>query len=123
MNAVVDVFTPGAPGQWDPNIGDVGPGQPEIPVITARKARVQHLRVPLESAGSSEWATRRAIRIQIPLQAGDPLIAKGMIVRVVDGGRDASLELFRYTVLSAINSSHAAVRTIEAVTEGAPVDG
>ena len=123
MNGVIDVYIPGEPGEYNPITDEIEGGTPDQVIVNASKARIQHLAGPAEAAGSAEWATKRRFRFQIPLQAGDAPITKGMLVRVVDGGRDPGLESYSYTVLSAVNSSHAALRTIEAVTEGAPVDG
>ena len=80
------------------------------------KARVQHLRNPIDISTSTAMATKRNIRLQIPLSAASTFIVKGWLVQV-DGGNDPSLESITLTVLSAINSSHAALRTIECQSE------
>ena len=68
--------------------------------------------------GVDQNTTKRAIRFQIELRAGDPVITTGLTVRVDDGGKNKQLEQFAYTVQSSVNSSHAALRTIEAISEG-----
>lgn len=79
-------------------------------------ARVQHLRAPLDASSASAWATKRAIRVQIPLTDSAALIRKGWIVQFI-GGNDPALENISATVQSAINSSHAAIRTVECISE------
>ena len=89
----------------------------DTPILSNRAARIQHIRLPLEQSGAREWGAKRRYRFQIELRDGDPEITKGMIVRVIDGGRDPSLVNYAFTVLSATNSSHAAIRTIETISE------
>lgn len=89
-------------------------------VLSARRARIQHLRSPNAGASSESWDPKRDFRFQIELLPGDPVILKGMIVRVTNGHRDPALTQFAYTVESAVNSSEAALRTIVAVSEGSP---
>lgn len=112
---------------YDP-ITDEGPTSEAEIVLTndpddtvrGRPARIQHLRVPLENAGSGEWSTKRRFRFQHEMLPGDPTLRKGQLVTVLDGGKDETLTEFSYTITSAVNSSHAALRTIEAITEGSP---
>lgn len=119
FNCSIDVILPGKPGKYDPVTDDyTGEGYvPETVVLEGRDARAQHIRLPLEQAGSYEWSTKRRYRFQLELIAADPTVRKGMIVRVRAGGRDPALQHFAFEVVSASNSSHAALRTIETVTE------
>ncbi len=103
---------------YDPITDTGGTAEPEV-LIANRPARIQQLNMPSESASSGEWATKRRVRFQVEILDGDPTLRKGLIVRVLDGAKDPTLEEFRYTISSAINSTQAALRTLECVTEGA----
>lgn len=119
FNCVIDVLNPGSPGKYDP-IADDYTGEGYIPdeiVLDGREARAQQIRLPLEQAGAREWATKRRYRFQTEIVDGDYPITKGMVVRVRAGGRDPVLQHFAFEVASASNSSHAALRTLECITE------
>ena len=118
FNATIDVLLPGTPGKYNPSSDSYTGGTEDTPVIEDRPARAQHIRLATEQSGSREWSAKRRYRFQIDLLPGDPTVTKGMIVRVRDGGRDPSLVDFAFEVITASNSSHAALRTIETVTEG-----
>lgn len=117
FNCTITVFIPGEPGKFDPKTDGYTGGTPNQIIVDDRPARAQHIRLPLEQAGAYEWSTKRRYRFQLELLASDPAIRKGMVVRVTDGGRDPILEQFAFEVASASNSSHAALRTIETLTE------
>lgn len=119
MNCTIKVFRPGKPGKYDPATDDyTGEGYvPDIVLLEGRPARAQHIRLALEQAGAYEWSTKRRYRFQIELLDDDPTITKGSVVRVTDGGNDPTLEDFAFEVVSASNSSHAALRTLETLTE------
>lgn len=119
MNCTIKVVRPGKSGKYDPTTDDyTGEGyEPEKIILQDRAARAQHIRLALEQAGAYEWSTKRRYRFQIELLADDPTITKGMVVRVTGGGNDPSLQHFAFEVVSASNSSHAALRTIETLTE------
>lgn len=117
-NIIETPFDPDTDEGGDSSLEIVLTNDPDDPV-RGRPARIQHLRLPLENAGSGEWATKRRYRMQVEILPGDPVLQKGQIVNVLDGGKDPSLEAFSYTLVSAANSSHAALRTLETVTEGA----
>lgn len=85
------------------------------------KARVQHLRAPLDSSSPVTWGTQRAIRLQIPLNATSGAITKGWLVQI-SGANDPTLNLVTMTVQSAVNSSHAALRTIECISDLSQTD-
>lgn len=99
----------------------VGGGRPTLTKLFQSKARVQHLRAPTENMQSEEWSTKTAFTIEVPLNAYAGLIRKGLTLRVLDGHKDKALEQIAMTVQRAINSSDAAVRTIVATSELAPV--
>lgn len=117
FNCTIDVILPGEHGTYDTDTDEYNGGTPDTIILEGRAARAQHIRLPLEQAGAYEWATKRRYRFQLELLDGDPTIRKGMVVRVRAGGRDPVLEQFAFQVASASNSSHAALRTIETVTE------
>src|SRR5690606_35515511 len=113
FNGELQVVKPGKPGRL--KFGEEGGrerGTDEAIIIDWRPARAQHVRLALEQAGSAEWATKRRYRFQCEMLPSDPIITKGMLVRF-RGGNDATLASFTFQVISASNSSHAALRTIE----------
>lgn len=120
MNGVIDVVSPGT-SRYDADTDSIVVVTPDVVVIADRPARIQHLGNPIETTAAGEWAGKRRYRHQIEILPGDPLIKKGMFVRVRDGGKDPSLISFRYPIITATNSSHAALRTIETYTEYAAV--
>lgn len=120
MNVVIDVVTTGT-STYDADADSLVEVTPDIVVLAARSARAQQLGNPIEATAAGEWAGKRRYRFQIEILDGDPLIKKGMVVRVKSGGRDPSLLSFRFPVITATNSSHAALRTIETYTEYAAV--
>jgi hypothetical protein len=91
--------------------------QPDM--VIDSKARVQQIRQPRDSSTPDQWSTSRWIRIQIPLKATSGMIRKGIIVQVEQGDDpdfDPTLALISFTVQSAVNSSSAALRTVECVS-------
>lgn len=84
------------------------------------KGRWQHKRSPLDASSATSWSTRRAGHIQVPLTASTGLILKGWTAQISAGTeplRDPSIGLISFTVQSAVNSSHAALRTVEVISE------
>lgn len=86
-------------------------------ILKDRPARVQQLRTPTVFSDSGELANKRAFLFEIELREGDPIIKRGMLVRVTDGGRDPQLKSYGFTVTNSVNSSEAAIRTIETISE------
>lgn len=117
----IEVVMPGTPGKYDPKTDTRTGGTDDVVVITGedggRLARIQHLRSLSEATGSGEWSSKRRYRFQIDLLPGDPIIEKAMVVRVRSCPRDPSLIEYAFQVINAGNSSQAALRTIEAVTD------
>ncbi len=121
FRTVIDIVTPGTRGTFNSKTDSFEGGTPDVVVIAERPARAQHLRQPLDQSGSKEWGTKRNYRFQIDMIAGDPLITKGMVIRVRSAPRNPSLTSFAFQVASAANSDNAALRTIETTTEFAAV--
>jgi hypothetical protein len=116
FNGELRVMLPGTPGQFDPDTNTTTGGTDPTVVIDWRDARAQHIRLPLENNDGNGWSTKRRFRFQCELREGDPIVHKGMYVEF-RGGKDHTLEEFAFQVNSAVNSSHAALRTIETSTE------
>lgn len=122
-NGTIVVRKPGVRGSRDRITGDYGPFVLGDVVLSARPARAQHIRLPLDSNDGTGSQARRRYRFQCDILDGDPLITEesitqGLVVYFT-GGRDPELAKMTFQVRMATNSSHAAVRTIEAVTEAA----
>lgn len=90
------------------------PGSPAtVEVLWSGKARVQQIRAPRNDSSDYQASDSRSFRFQLDPQDNPPVLYSGTKGRVLDGGRDSSLENYAYTVESAVNSSHMAVRTVE----------
>lgn len=99
-------------------------GDEGIAVFWRGKARVQHLRAPREFATAYQAEATRFFRFQIdPSEPGNslPFLPQGVKARVIAGGRDSDLESLAFVTVSAINSSHMAVRTVELSSNMTPV--
>lgn len=84
-----------------------------VEIIWRGKARIQHLRSARDASTVVQADDQRAFRFQLDPDDNPPPLYSGTKARVIDGGRDEQLELYAYTVDSAVNSSHMAVRTVE----------
>ena len=118
FNGVVTIRMPDAEGSYNPTADVTTPGAAGAVLIQSRPARIQHIGVPKQRDTQDGWSTEQGIRVQFEILPGDPVIRKGALVDVEDGGRDSALESFVFQVIKAFNSSHAALRTVEASTEG-----
>lgn len=107
MNSVIEVFVT-TTNQY---------GVPVSQTLWVGKARVQQLRTPSDSSTGYGSRALRSFRFQIDPDDNPPNITEGAQVRVLDGGRDPDLCFYAYTVHSAVNSSHRAVRTLECRSE------
>lgn len=116
FNGSLSIYVPGEPGTYDPVTDTTTGGTPDVAVISDRPARAQHLRSPQDFNDGNGWDVKRVYRFQCEILAGDPSITKGMVARFT-GGRDPELAKVEFQVVSATNSSHAALRTVEAVSE------
>jgi hypothetical protein len=118
FNGVITVRTPGTPGTFNPTTDVTTGGTAGAVLIQSRAARIQVLGVPREVNGQYGWDSEDHVRFQCEIFPGDPALPKGSVVTIENGGDDPSLTGVTSTVIKALNSSHAALRTIEAVTEG-----
>lgn len=114
---VIDVINPVSAGDYNPRSDEIAGGVDGAKIISNRAARIQHIRLPLDTPGAYEKGSKRRYRFQIEAKPGDPAISNGFIVRVVDGGRDPRLTKYAFQVVAATNSDHMAVRTIETTME------
>ena len=119
MRGVIDIYDPktsATNGHYDPTT-DAQPTSAAVKVLSARAARIQPIRTDQILNDAGEFVIQRFVRFQIEILPGDPFLREGLIVRVTDGGRDSTLTALAFQVLSAVNSSDAAIRTIEAVAQ------
>lgn len=102
-----------------PEIGK--PGTPaRVEVLWRGKARIQQLRAPRRDSTEYQASDSRSFRFQLDPEDNPPVVYAGTKARVLDGGRDSSLENYSYQVESGVNSSHMAVRTIELTADMKP---
>lgn len=118
FNGVVTIKMPDTPGEYDPTADTSATGTTGATLIQSRAARIQHVGQPKQKDSQDGWSTEQAIRVQFEILPADPVIPKGAEVHVEDGGKDVSLEEYVFQVVKALNSSHAALRTVVASTEG-----
>lgn len=116
FNGLITIYRPGTPGTYDPVTDTTVGGTAESIVLGPRAARAQHLRLPQEFNDGTGWDVKRRYRFQFEILDGDPSITKGLYARF-SGGRDPELAKVEFQIASATNSSHAALRTVEAVSE------
>lgn len=116
FNGSLSIYIPGEPGAYDPVTDTMTGGTPDVAVIADRPARAQHLRSPQDYHDGSGWDVKRVYRFQCEILPGDPSITKGMVAKFT-GGRDPELAKVEFQVVTATNSSHAALRTVECVSE------
>jgi hypothetical protein len=119
FNGVIDIFTVSESVEpFNPETGEGG-NEVETFIATGVPARIQHLREPRPVTATYEATTYRRVRFQVNLATyGSLAIPEGARIRIADGGKDPELVGRIAVVTSAVNSSHAAVRTIEGITNG-----
>ena len=111
MNATVQIV--------DPNVGDTDwdewtnaeTNDPSV-VLWEGRARIQ----PISNIGSpivgyAQGAIRQ-VRVQVPLDIDAGFIRTGLQIIVLDGGNDYILPQMRLSIVGAVNSSYAWLRTI-----------
>ena len=116
FNCVISVYLPGTPGEYDFENDEPGDPTDVSILIEDRPARAQHSRRPIDNAQANDWTTQMDYHFQTEILPGDPEIPKGAVVTMT-GGRDPILETYTFNVLKALNSSHAALRTIRTIAE------
>lgn len=120
MNGTIQIIDPDlADQQWDEWTNTYTGSS--ATVLWSGPARIQHLggeRGPLVGYADSSI---RGIRFQIPIDGYAGFIRKGLQVIVTDGGNDVELEQLQFVVTSAVNSSYAWLRTIEAEVDAKSV--
>ena len=113
MNATIQIVDPNTQdGTWDPWTNAETGNTPTV--VWSGPARIQHLKnESIPEVGFSSVSIR-GIRVQVPLDDQAGFIRKGLQIVVTDGGNDYELEQLQFVITSAINSSYAWLRTIEA---------
>lgn len=121
MTGAIEIYDPesATTTPYDPATDTGGVSTPAL-FMAERPARIQQL-TSTDLPGTTEWTAKTPYRIQIELRPGDPYIRKGLQVRVTNGDKDPSLTERSYEVISAVNSSNAAVRTINCVSDNTQV--
>lgn len=113
MNASVQIVDPNlGSGTWSEWTNQQVGGGPTV--IWSGPARIQHLKTESNASVGYSDVGIRSIRIQVPLDEAAGFIRKGLQVIVTDGGNDYELEQLQFVITSAVNSSYAWLRTIEA---------
>lgn len=113
MNATVQIVDPNTgDAVWNEWTNTETGGEPSV--IWQGPARIQHLKTEMTPDVGFSQVGIRGIRLQVPLDVSAGFIRKGLQVVVLDGGNDYELEQLSFVITSAINSSYAWVRTIEA---------
>lgn len=113
MNGIIQIVDPNIGEQeWNAFTNEYSADTAEV--LWQGPARIQHLRTSSAPyVGMSEIGIR-GIRIQMPMDVELGFVRKGLQVVVIDGGSDPELEQLSYVINSAINSSYAWSKTIEA---------
>lgn len=91
-------------------------------IVDNRPARLAVTERPMQILGTDQWNVMRRIRVQVENRVGDPIFAKGFTIRVLNGGKDATLTRYAFTIMTNVSDSHAAVRTLECISEWAPLN-
>lgn len=92
------------------------PGQ-VTPVLSC-SVRVKKPRPSAFDAGNeTEWATKRALVLRVPMDASTGVIQKGLIVQINTPDGDPTINKINFTVQSSLSSSFAAEREVLVVTE------
>ena len=70
-----------------------------------------------DAGNQTEWATKRAILMKIPMDATTGIVRKGLIVQVSTPDGDPAINLINFVVQSSLDSQFSAERTVALVTE------
>lgn len=117
----LEVREPGTPGEYQNGSDTYSAGAPGQVVLSRRPARAQQIHSTDLSGDGNSWETRRRYRFQCDILESDLPVTKGLVLYFF-GGHDPELAEMVFQVVWAANSSHAAVRTIDTITEGARVN-
>ena len=102
-HAVISVFDPNQSGL--------------VALVSRRAARIQQNTSPAIAKDAGEHLAKRTFLMEIHLSPMDPPLPAGSVVRVHSCQRDPNLELYAFTVTNSVNSSEAALRTIQTSTD------
>lgn len=114
MNGKVRVVHGTATTPYDP-VTDTGGTSAPIVVLSERRARIQHISKPTETANSGEWGTKQRYTVQVEPLEGDAEVLKGYGVEILDGGENPHLAGKTLQVLKAAGSSYLPVLSIDCV--------
>jgi hypothetical protein len=130
QNARVCFYRDSDDGTNDPITGTGS--EPSIELIWTGMARVQQLRSAQEFATEYQTGANRSFRFQVSKNGDLPFLSSGVKARVLNAGvsgpavsmspGDDDLEKLVYVVLSSINASHYAVKTVETIATMRPID-
>ena len=113
MNGSIQIIDPNVENAtWNPWTNEYTGGTGTV--LWSGPARIQHLKNEMMPDVGFSQIGIRGVRVQIPLGGEAPFIRKGLQIVVTDGGNDVELEQLQFVITSAINSSYAWLRTIEA---------
>jgi hypothetical protein len=113
MNGSIQIVDPNVENAtWNPWTNNYTGGTSTV--LWSGPARIQHLKNEMMPEVGFSQIGIRGIRVQIPLGGDAPFIRKGLQIIVTDGGNDVELEQLQFVITSAVNSSYAWLRTIEA---------
>jgi hypothetical protein len=115
MKGYVAFYDPGAKGTYNSALDAYVGGTPDT-LLFGSKARIQNLNES-DAPKRNEDAGQFDFRLQIPLEAETVPLKKGHVALIIDGGRDPKLVGLRLQVKPSLNSSMAAVRTVNCVVE------
>ena len=65
-----------------------------------------------DAGGQTEWATKRAMIIKVPMTATSGLIRKGLLVQVSTPDGDPTINLINFIVQSSLGSQFSAEREV-----------
>lgn len=120
MDAIVQIYDPNTTSATDYVPEDDTGGVATPTLLWEGAARIQQVKAPVNQSTEYQWAVGRNYRFQCNYDEGLSaiFIRKGLMIQVISAPRDSSLTKMHYQVVTATNSDHRAVRTIECITDG-----
>ena len=70
-----------------------------------------------DASNQTEWATKRALVLKIPMDATTAVVRKGLLVQVSTPDGDPTINQINFIVQSSLSSQFAAEREVSVVTE------